>query len=106
MKLDQSASTSFMAAEANTYSKYDSWLGCELGWNVDVHLEACRVRAKIRDLNQGAHYDGTEHRKHNEATVGKKSSYHFDEELKSRAVCVESGLRWGRGQARRPGRLL
>lgn len=82
VKLRQWLSALFLTLEAKTYREDNSWLGCELGRNIDVHLQPRRVRTKVRYLDQGAHYDGTEHRKDNEAAFGQRSLCHFDKELK------------------------
>lgn len=81
MELRQWLSALFLNLEAKTYREDNSWLGCELGRNIDVHLQPCRVRTEVRHLDQGAHYDGADHRKENEAFFGQRRSCHFDKEL-------------------------
>lgn len=51
VKLRQLLSALFLILEAQTYREDNSWLGCELGWNVDVHLEPRRIRTKVRHLD-------------------------------------------------------
>lgn len=89
VELHCSPSALFLTSRSNTYREDDSWLGCEFGWNIDIHLEICWVRTEIRDLNQGAHHHGAEHRKYNEATVGERSWCHLDLKFKGRAKYVE-----------------